>query len=584
MKHKFFSKRGFALFVSLMMCVNALSVTAWAASLSELQGLIDSSSDGNVVLDRDYTYGDFSDQETHQGADQDSININNKNINLNLNGHTITGSGKDSVIKVENGGKLTLKDEDVAGTESKKNEDGTRVTGTITSQESETHPEYGGGIYVNNGSLTMAGGTISGNTATKGGGGVYVTGNGSFEMKGGEISGNSNTAISGSPRGGAGVLVNGGTFIMEQGNITSNTAKGSGGGVHIANSSSFTMDGGTISGNNATYDGEGGGVYVGNGAEFTMNNGEISNNTSVSPHGGGGVRVWNATFTMNGGTITGNKANGNDKTNTLAAGSNNNSTTVAIKGGTMDHQDSIASSLGVGYGEIKGENGTCEIVEHSETNHPDVTGEITVVKAATCTEEGSGTATCPVTGCAGHTVTIPALGHSFGEWTVSGTTRTRTCSVCGETETEEVEAPAEDPAVTIPDAELPLADAPEAEIADEEVPLAGLVSMAQLLDALYRHEDSPAVELPEEFPFAEHDYAAAICWGLDNALVLSTEEEPLDPDEIITVALLREVLENFVAYKGVELTVTVDGEDDELVMDLGDRLNAFFQLLDEAAA
>lgn len=571
MKHKFFSKRGFALFVSLMMCVNALSVTAWAGSFSQLQEIINGNT--SYTLTEDFTYG-----ENGKADDATSITIS-KDFELNLNGHTITGSGEASVIKVENDGNLTLKDEATTGAK----ENG---TGTITSKESDTRPEYGGGILVDGGSLTMEGGTISENTATKGGGGVYVTGNGSFEMKGGEISENKtvNTNV-GDPRGGAGVLVNGGSFTMEEGSeIKNNTAAASGGGVYVKGNSSFTMDGGTISGNKANSDGEGGGVYVGNGAKFVMNKGSITDNIAASYKGGGGVRVWNATFEMNGGIITGNKATSNHPdaqgTNTLAAGSNNNSTTVAIKGGTVDHQDSIKEVyVPAGYGEIKG-NGTCEIVEHSEANHPGVTGEVSVVTAATCTEEGSGTATCPVTGCTGHTMTIPALGHDYTAAVNADGTTTYTCTRCGDSYTEG------EPVVTIPDVELPLADLPEetAEIADEEVPLAGLVSLAQLLDALYRYEDSPAVELPEEFPFAEHDYAAAICWGLDNALVLSTEEEPLDPDEIITVALLREVLENFVAYKGVELTVTVDGEDDELVMDLGDRLNAFFQLLDEAAA
>lgn len=580
MKHKFFSKRGFALFVSLMMCVNALSVTAWAGSFSQLQDLIKDG--GNVTLTEDYAYDETNDGST------DSITVNNS-VNLNLNGYTITGSGKDSVIKVENGGNLTLKDEATDGAKA-------NGTGTITSKESDTHPEYGGGILVNGGSLTMGGGTISGNTTIRGGSGVYVTGNGSFEMKGGEISDNTTTiGIDPTLRGGAGVLVNGGSFTMEEGTITSNTATGSGGGVHVTgNNSTFIMEGGKISGNTAANDGEGGGVHVSNGAKFTMNKGEITNNNANSSWGGGGVRVWNATFEMNGGSITGNKATSNHAnaqgTDTLAAGSNNNSTTVAIKGGTMDHQDSIKEHyVPNGYGEIKGD-GTCEIVEHSNEVHHD--GEVTITTPATCTTDGVEHHSCKVTGCGGYDVTIPALGHAYtSEVTIEPQVgvrgvRTYTCTRCGATRTEEIDPLVEEPVVIIPDVELPLADLPEetAEIADEEVPLAGLVSLAQLLDALYRHEDSPAVELPEEFPFAEHDYAAAICWGLDNALVLNTEEEPLDPDEIITVALLREVLENFVAYKGVELTVTVDGEDDELVMDLGDRLSAFFQLLDEAAA
>ena len=73
-------------------------------------------------------------------------------------------------------------------------------------------------------------------------------------------------------------------------------------------------------------------------------------------------------------------------------------------------------------------------------------------------------------------------------------------------------------------------------------------------------------------------------WGLAEALVIDTEDAPLDPDEIVTVALLREVLENFVEYKGADLTVAVDGEDDMLVMDLGERLTVFYGELEAALA
>ena len=119
-------------------------------------------------------------------------------------------------------------------------------------------------------------------------------------------------------------------------------------------------------------------------------------------------------------------------------------------------------------------------------------------------------------------------------------------------------------------------------IEDEEVPLAGLVTLAQLLEELRQYEDIEDVELPEDFQWLDHEYAQAICWGLDEALVFDTEDEPLDPDEIVTVALLREVLENFVEYKGADLTVTVEGEDDMIVMDLGERLTVFYGELEAA--
>lgn len=87
---------------------------------------------------------------------------------------------------------------------------------------------------------------------------VRVLGFGSFTMYGGTITGNH---VNGN---GGGVCIEGtnGSFTMYGGSITNNSATGSGGGVYVdGKRSSFTMYGGTITNNSAT--GSGGGVYVG---------------------------------------------------------------------------------------------------------------------------------------------------------------------------------------------------------------------------------------------------------------------------------------------------------------------------------
>ena len=86
---------------------------------------------------------------------------------------------------------------------------------------------------------------------------VRVCGYGSFTMYGGTITGNH---VNGN---GGGVYVDGtnGSFTMYGGTITNNSATGSGGGVYVdGERSSFTMYGGSITDNSAT--GSGGGVYV----------------------------------------------------------------------------------------------------------------------------------------------------------------------------------------------------------------------------------------------------------------------------------------------------------------------------------
>jgi hypothetical protein len=131
----------------------------------------------------------------------------------------------------------------------------------------------------------MHGGTISGNTASGSGGGVYISygGGSSFTMHGGTISGNTASSV-------GGVYVDG-AFTMQGGAISNNTASsGSGGGVYVSRDGAFTMQGGTISNNTASSGsgnggGYGGGVYVD--GTFTMQGGTISNNTASAGRGGG---------------------------------------------------------------------------------------------------------------------------------------------------------------------------------------------------------------------------------------------------------------------------------------------------------
>jgi len=103
----------------------------------------------------------------------------------------------------------------------------------------------------------------------------------------------------------ANITLNNGTITTSRtGTVFSN-----GGGVYVQTGSTFTMNGGAITGCEAI-PGEyqitnGGGVYINDGASFVMNDGIISNNSSDK---GGGVSFngGNRTFTMTGGTITGN--------------------------------------------------------------------------------------------------------------------------------------------------------------------------------------------------------------------------------------------------------------------------------------
>ena len=154
--------------------------------------------------------------------------------------------------------------------------DGGTVTMSGTAKITGNNASDGGGVAVNSGTFTLENGTISNNTAdgSKGsGGGVYVY-NGTFTMEGGKISDNTAKGVDGESFGGGGIYLYrtttsmpGGTFTLKGGTVSGNKAE-YGGGIWTSNFSEFTMTGGTFSGNTSTKNGNG--AYVNPGCTFKM--------------------------------------------------------------------------------------------------------------------------------------------------------------------------------------------------------------------------------------------------------------------------------------------------------------------------
>lgn len=220
--------------------------------------------------------------DSGQGAGVYIVGSNGKG-NFTMNGGEIKDnrtSGNNGGGVYINGGNFTLND------------------GSITANSSVE----GGGVYLNNGNFSLVRGDISGNTVTGNGGGVYLVGEDcEYRLKNGSITGNE-------AKNGGGVYLANGSFILAEdindtGSISSNSASGDGGGVYIAGDGDFTMNGGTVK-ENETTSGNGGGIFL-NGGSFFMVNGYIADNSSKSD--GGGICILNGgSFTMNNGDITGN--------------------------------------------------------------------------------------------------------------------------------------------------------------------------------------------------------------------------------------------------------------------------------------
>ena len=136
--------------------------------------------------------------------------------------------------------------------------------------------QFGGGLYVGTdgdgvSSVTINGGTFTGNTA-KDGAGIYVDGCGQND-------GTKFTSLT----------LNGGTVgkVLEDGKIAGNIATGNGGGVYAGGCAKVFINGdatkhGEISYNTAK---NGGGVYVTTGANLTVSDGYITYNKAVGPDG-----------------------------------------------------------------------------------------------------------------------------------------------------------------------------------------------------------------------------------------------------------------------------------------------------------
>ena len=255
---------------------------------------------------------------------------------------------------------------------------------------SDNKARYGAGVFVQTGVCEISGGSVDKNTASVGGGGVtvystvYVKGNAS-------ITGNAANGVANSNNtsGGGGVLVASGAkfymsgnsvisentcvdtgagirarsgaveIVIEDGDITSNTAEVSGGGLALYGGN-LTLSGGRVSGNKSTNN-NGGGLYLKiPGKKATIIGGNVTGNTAG--HIGGGVYVEAGSFEISKGEISGNKAGGN------GGGINFNSAdgTFVISGGkvsdnevTVGHGGGIyvaRGSLSITGGEISGNN------------------------------------------------------------------------------------------------------------------------------------------------------------------------------------------------------------------------------------
>jgi parallel beta-helix repeat protein len=184
------------------------------------------------------------------------------------------------------GGDFTLTNTTLSGNTASSHGGGVYVTGatnvtvTNTTLSANTASSYGGGVYVTGASnVTLTNTTFSGNTASSYGGGIYVTGASNVTLTNTTFSGNTASRYSG-----GGVCVTGASSVtLTNTTLSGNTAGSGGGGVSVGGTN-VTFTNNTLSGNTAGSGG--GGVYVAGATSVTFTNNTLNENTANSTGGG----------------------------------------------------------------------------------------------------------------------------------------------------------------------------------------------------------------------------------------------------------------------------------------------------------
>jgi hypothetical protein len=166
----------------------------------------------------------------------------------------------------------------------------------------------GGGIFNDNGTLTVTNSALSGNSATNGGGGIFNY-NGTLNVMNSTLSGNSADF-------GGGIENNGGGLTVTNSTLSGNS---SGGGGGIYNTGTLTVTNSTLSGNSVTSSGGGGGIFN-DGGTLTITNSTLSGNSATANNGGG---IFNNGGTLNyANTIIANSSSLSDCFNNATIGTN----------------------------------------------------------------------------------------------------------------------------------------------------------------------------------------------------------------------------------------------------------------------
>ena len=370
--------------------------------------------------------------------------VNQAGGTFNMYGGTI----KDN--KAQNGGAF------YSVTASTVNLAGGTISGNQSTSTANNDYTGGGAIYLRGGGkLTISGTQITGNSAKKDGGAIF-TGCRNFT-----ISGSANISNNTAGRRGGAVCLYSDSGLdakldMTGGTISRNSATNDGGGVYVGKKCTLTLSGTAFTGNKAKW---GGAIYLTDNSSMTMTSGTLTQNTASEQ--GGGVFSYSdsSSCALSGGTIESNTAGKNGGAVYINKGALKLSGSPVVKGNTVsDKANNVylpsgktltisgAISSGASIG-VTTENTNYPVV-FSNAYDTDYSGyffsdagkeilynsskQLEIGKNIVHTCSG-GTATCTTQAicstCGKPYGTVDANNHDWGAWTSNGDgTHTRTCS------------------------------------------------------------------------------------------------------------------------------------------------------------
>lgn len=242
------------------------------------------------------------------GADGDEIDVAKPNVN-SVNVKFVAGTLSQNTANNGAGIYVYINPDNPANMDEIKTTNEANMTiGSTTTEpsiQSNTASNNGGGLGMNNGTITIEKGRFESNRAGSNGGAVYL-GGGTFT-----VSGNTNV-INNTAVNGGGFYVENGTVDITQGTIQNNTANRLGGGLYVYNSSatakSVAFSGGSFLQNQAQL---GGGACINGKIDLKIAS-SFANNEA---HNGGAIYMMNGVnMSFGAGIIRANQAKNDDNT------------------------------------------------------------------------------------------------------------------------------------------------------------------------------------------------------------------------------------------------------------------------------